>query len=288
VLLFTKNIFIMQIQSIAGITPAQIETLAQAGVIPSGTPAAQVEVFAEACRQHGLSPFRKEIYLVKYGSTFHTIVGIDGLQQKAARTGRLAGVDAEQYDLKSDGTYLTAAEVKAQGRRPVSCTVTIYAIIGGIRCPFTATALFDEFYPNPTNKAASMPFNMISKCARAKALKMAFSDELSGLHIEEEAAAFEDKTIAAVQVNPAKGVDVEQLQQDIDMCGNKNSLLLLYKSNPEYRHHAALFTARREEIEALEAEEMKMPDAKEIKRMVDVIENVLDTDLVGEKEGEDE
>lgn len=278
----------MQVASIAGITPAQIETLAQAGVIPSGTPAAQVEVFAEACRQHGLSPFRKEIYLVKYGSTFHTIVGIDGLQQKAARTGRLAGVDAEQYDLKSDGSYLTAAEVKAQGRRPVSCTVTIYAIIGGVRCPFTATALFDEYYPNPTNKAASMPFNMIAKCARAKALKMAFSDELSGLHIEEEAAAFEDKTIAAVQANPAKGVDVEQLQEDINMCGNKNSLLLLYKSNAEYRHHAALFTARREEIEALEAEEMKMPDAKEIERMVDTIESVLNADLIGKMEGENE
>lgn len=225
---------------------------------------------------------------MKYGSTFHTIVGIDGLQQKAARTGRLAGVDAEQYDLKSDGSYLTAAEVKAQGRRPVSCTVTIYAIIGGVRCPFTATALFDEYYPNPTNKAASMPFNMIAKCARAKALKMAFSDELSGLHIEEEAAAFEDKTIAAVQANPAKGVDVEQLQEDINMCGNKNSLLLLYKSNAEYRHHAALFTARREEIEALEAEEMKMPDAKEIERMVDTIESVLNADLIGKMEGENE
>ena len=250
----------MQVASIAGITPAQIETLAQAGVIPSGTPAAQVEVFAEACRQHGLSPFRKEIYLVKYGSTFHTIVGIDGLQQKAARTGRLAGVDAEMYDLKSDGSYLTAAEVKAQGRRPVSCTVTIYAIIGGVRCPFTATALFDEYYPNPTNKAASMPFNMIAKCARAKALKMAFSDELSGLPIEEEAAAFDDRTSAAVQANPAKGVVVEQLQQDIDMCGNKNSLLLLYKSNPEYRHHAALFTARREELDAIEAAEKEGED----------------------------
>jgi phage recombination protein Bet len=245
----------MQIQSIAGITPAQIETLAQAGVIPSGTPAAQVEVFAEACRQHGLSPFRKEIYLVRYGSTFHTIVGIEGLQQKAARTGRFAGVDAEQYDSKSDGTYLTAAEVKAQGRRPVSCTVTIYAIIGGIRCPFTATALFDEFYPNPTNKAASMPFNMISKCARAKALKMAFSDELSGLHIEEEAAAFEDRTIAAVELNPAKGIDLEQLKSDIEMCSNKNSLALLYRSNKGYKDYAELFTARASEIEAIEAAE---------------------------------
>ena len=97
----------------AGITPAQIETLAQAGVIPSGTPAAQVEAFAESCRQHGLSPFKKEIYLIAYdtknGTKYNTIVGIDGLQQKAARTGRFAGVDEEQYNRTSDGTYKTAA-----------------------------------------------------------------------------------------------------------------------------------------------------------------------------------
>ena len=94
-----------------GITPAQIETLAQAGVIPAGTPAAQVEVFAESCRQHGLSPFKKEIYLVAYnsrdGMKYHTIVGIDGLQQKAARTGRFAGIDEEQYNRMSDGTFQT-------------------------------------------------------------------------------------------------------------------------------------------------------------------------------------
>ena len=52
----------------AGVTPAQIETLAQAGVIPANTPPAQVEVFAESCRQHGLSPFKKEIYPVSYNT----------------------------------------------------------------------------------------------------------------------------------------------------------------------------------------------------------------------------
>ena len=234
----------MQIQSVAGITREQIETLAQAGVIPSGTPAAQVEVFAEACRQHGLSPFKKEIYLVRYGNTYSNIVGIEGLQQKAARTGRFAGVDPEKYDLKADGSYLTAADLKEQGRRPLSCTVTIYSIIGGVRCPFTATAVFDEYYPNPSGKAATMPYNMISKCARAKALKMAFSDELAGLSIEEEAAAHSDTTIKAVEVNPENGIDTEALQAKIDACQDKEALAKLYKSSPLYRKFAELFTER--------------------------------------------
>jgi phage recombination protein Bet len=235
-----------------GITPAQIETLAQAGVIPAGTPAAQVEVFAESCRQHGLSPFKKEIYLVAYnsrdGMKYHTIVGIDGLQQKAARTGRFAGIDEEQYNRMSDGTYQTSSQLKAAKEMPISCTVTVWAIVGGIRCPFTATVLFSEYYPavssgkDSYSKAATMPFNMIAKCARAKALKIAFSDELSGLHIEEEKAAFEDATIQAAEVKPAIEINVEDLKTKILSCKNRDELINLYASNPAHKIHAALFT----------------------------------------------
>jgi phage recombination protein Bet len=235
-----------------GITPAQIETLAQAGVIPAGTPAAQVEVFAESCRQHGLSPFKKEIYLVAYnsrdGMKYHTIVGIDGLQQKAARTGRFAGIDEEQYNRMSDGTYQTSSQLKAAKEMPISCTVTVWAIVGGVRCPFTATVLFSEYYPavssgkDSYSKAATMPFNMIAKCARAKALKIAFSDELSGLHIEEEKAAFEDATIQAAEVNPAVEINVEDLKTKILSCKNRDELINLYASNPAHKKHAALFT----------------------------------------------
>jgi hypothetical protein len=101
---------------------------------------------------------------------------------------------------------------------------------------------------------------MIAKCARAKALKMAFSDELSGLHIEEEKAAFEDTTIQAAEVDPAKGVDLEQLQTDIELCSTLNMLTLLYKSNPAYKAHAAMFTARANEIKALDAAEKEGED----------------------------
>lgn len=235
-----------------GITPAQIETLAQAGVIPAGTPAPQVEVFAESCRQHGLSPFKKEIYLVAYnsrdGMKYHTIVGIDGLQQKAARTGRFAGIDEEQYNRESNGTYKTASELKAAKEMPISCTVTVWAIVGGIRCPFTATVLFAEYYPavssgkDSYSKAATMPFNMIAKCARAKALKVAFSDELSGLHIEEEKAAFEDATIQAAENNPAVEIDEEYLRIKILSCKNREELTHLYKANPGHKQYASLFT----------------------------------------------
>ena len=244
------------------ITQEQISTLAKAGVIPHDTPPAILDVFAHACRQHNLSPFKKEIYLVKYntkqGPQYHTIVGIDGFRVKAARTGQHAGCDDAKYDMQSNGNHQTAAMVKASGKLPVSCTITVYRIIGGQRCPFTATCLFDEYYPAVSaaalkgergfSKADVMPFNMIHKCTEAKALKMAFSDELAGLHIEEEAAAFEDVTISAAEIEPAKAVDAEGLKAKIKACDSVKSLMLLYGSNPAYSEFSDLFTDRKLEL----------------------------------------
>jgi hypothetical protein len=87
-----------------------------------------------------------------------------------------------------------------------------------------------------------MPFNMIAKCARAKALKIAFSDELSGLHIEEEKAAFEDATIQAAEVNSSVEINVEDLKTKILSCENRGALINLYHLNPGHKQYAALFT----------------------------------------------
>jgi len=244
----------------AGLTPAQIETLSGAGIIPPGTPPAIVDVFATACRQHGLSPFRKEIYLIphntKNGMVYSTVVGIDGLQAKAARSGQFAGVDGEQYDLQPDGRYKTAAQIAAKNERPITCTVTVYRMISGHRCPFTATAVFAEYYPAVSSgrdlysKAATMPFNMIAKCARAKAIKMAFSEETAGLHIEEEKAAFEDTTISAAENNPAAAIDKDALREAIAACEDRDALADLYRSNKAYKEFADLFGARGAELTA--------------------------------------
>lgn len=245
------------------VTPEQIKTLAQAGVIPHDTPPAILEVFATACRAHNLSPFKKEIYLVKYntsqGAQYHTIVGIDGFRIKACRTGQYSGIDDARYNVQANGVFETAAQVKVSGKLPVSCSVTAYRLIGGQRCPFTATVIFDEYYPavaaaaqggkQAFSKAATMPFNMIQKCAEAKALKMAFSDELAGLHIEEEAAAFEEKTVSAAEIKPSVSVDVEKLKERIKECGTVQDLALLYGSNPAYTEYAEFFTDRKYEID---------------------------------------
>jgi phage recombination protein Bet len=245
---------------IAILSDDQLRTLAQAGVIPHDTPAPVVRVFAQACREHGLSPFKKEIYLVSYntrqGKQYHNIVGIDGLRTKAARTGQFAGRDDARYNALPDGSFQTAAQVKASGKPPVSCTVTVYRLMGGVRCPFTKTVLFEEYYPaaQSFSKAATMPLNMIEKCAEAAALRMAFADETAGLHIQEESAAIEDVTIqAANTTNPGASLDVEELKDRLQQSFTLEALATLYRSNPAHKAHAELFSARRAEIETLTA-----------------------------------
>ena len=50
-----------------------VQTLVQAGVIPDGTPKAQIAVFAQICKERGLSAFSKEIHLVGYGGRYSEI-----------------------------------------------------------------------------------------------------------------------------------------------------------------------------------------------------------------------
>lgn len=234
------------------LSETDLKTLAQAGVIPAGTPAPILTVFAVTCAQHGLSPFKKEIYLVNYGGKYSTIVGIDGLRAKADRTGQQAGRDDVKFDLMPDGTFKTAAQLKAARQMPVSATVTVYRIVSGYRCPFTQTVLFSEYCPaNPTNKWASMPFNMIAKCAEAAALRMGFASETAGLHIEEESAAIQDITIQAAEKKPSVAVDPEELEKRILAATTETALFEIYKENPAHADFAHLFTERKLDIQQL-------------------------------------
>jgi len=254
-----------QLAKTGELTPTEIQTLVQAGVIPSGTPPAMVTVFAIACQQHGLSPFKKEIYLVPYSGKYSTIVGIDGLRAKADRTGQLAGKDDAKYDAMPDGSFKTAAQLIFDKKRPTTCTVTVYRAIGGMRCPFTKTVLFAEYCPaSNSGKWATMPFNMIEKCAEAQALRMGFASETAGLNIEEEIPAIQDVTIQAAKAviknqDQTANVQIEDaLHEDyvseVESCTSIADLQDIWKrqsSNlfgPAKDQYAKLVTAKKQEL----------------------------------------
>lgn len=167
------------------LTEDKIKVLAQAGIIPPNTPPAQVAVFIETARRHGLDPFTKEVHLVGYGGNYSVIVGINGLRGKASDTGLHAGTDDPLFDLQPDGQYRTLATLTKANMMPETCTVTVYKMMQGQRVPFTATASFKEFTTGK-NKWATMPYQMIMKVAESHALRKAFPRQVAGLYLDEE------------------------------------------------------------------------------------------------------
>lgn len=193
-------------------TKENLQVLEQAGIIPPNTPPAQVEVFANFCREKNLSPFSKEVYLLGYFSKkdnkviYSNIVGIDGYRKRASQTGEHAGTDDVKFDLQPNGAFFTAAQLKGNKNFPHSATVTVYRIVKGVKCSFTHTALFAEFTTGK-QKWLSMPFQMIAKVAESFALRKGFSDVLSGFSISEEAGAFQD-------AQPEEATPREVLEQE--------------------------------------------------------------------------
>lgn len=155
------------------------------------------KVFIYTCRRTGLDPLAKQIYLrgsrdKRSGKTTWTAqTGIDGYRLCADRTGRYAGNDDPTFDDEA---------------QPAKATVTVYKVVGGLRCPFTASARWDQYYPGDAQGFMwrKMPNLMLGKCAEALALRKAFPAELSGVYIREEMdqACLEDEGRAAIKAAP--------------------------------------------------------------------------------------
>jgi phage recombination protein Bet len=151
---------------------AKIELLSK--TIANGAPPLELEMFIGVCNRTGLDPFAKQIYFIKRGDKWSTQTSIDGYRLIADRSGKYAGSDEVVYI--------------DDGKRPETATVTVYKMLSGQRCPFTATARWSEYYPGDKSGAMwnRMPYLMLGKCAESLALRKAFPAELSGLYTREE------------------------------------------------------------------------------------------------------
>lgn len=164
---------------------------------------ADLEIFFHQAKRMGLDPIAKQIHLVtrkakikdpktgQWGFGFKSAiqVGIDGYRSIADRTQLCAGNDDPVFD---EG--LNQYQMVEAGRKlPKTATCTVYKIIGGMRCPFTATAEWAAYAPKSENGEGGadfmwrkMPFLMLGKCAEALALRKAFPAELGGTHVDAE------------------------------------------------------------------------------------------------------
>jgi phage recombination protein Bet len=144
--------------------------------VAAGATNDELDLFFHQARRAGLDPLAKQIYFVKRKGKGVIQVGIDGLRLIADRTGLYAGNDDAEFLGTTDGGY------------PSKARVTVYKMVMGQRCPFTATARWDEYYPGDDQgfQWRKMPHAMLAKCAEALALRKAFPADMSGLYVHEE------------------------------------------------------------------------------------------------------
>lgn len=167
----TGEITVSQSRSVTSWSPDQITLLKK--TVASGLDENEFKVFMHVAVHSNLDPFKKQIYAIKRGGKMTIQTGIDGFASLAARTGELAGMDAPVFSYDPDG-------------RLVSVAITIYRLVQGQRCPFTAMAFVDEYYVDNNLMWKTKTHTMIAKCCRALCFRMAFPDELSGLYTGDE------------------------------------------------------------------------------------------------------
>ena len=146
-------------------TREQIDTIKQ--TVARGANDAQLALFLQVCKSRNLDPFTKQVYYTPQG----IIVSIDGFRAIAERTGCYApGPTRFEYD--ANGGLVAAF-------------VTVKKLVAGTWHEVEESAYYEE-YRGSSPIWKRMPRVMLSKSAESRALRRAFSSELSGIYSPEE------------------------------------------------------------------------------------------------------
>jgi phage recombination protein Bet len=276
------------------LTQGQIQTLIKTRKLPYDAPECYLRLFAETAKRQKLDPFNNEIFLTGFKprnsdkKVFAVLTGIAAMKRKVG--GFFAGEDDVKYNLKSDGSYKTIADLKAMGKetKPVSATLTIYRVVGGVRCPYTKTLLFSE-YNTGRSLWKTNPYTMIHKCALAHLLRDAFGDLVGNMYVEEELGSISEEAatqamkelademnvdISSVGSEPVNNVPSEQensqslfesipldqrkfIRGIIEGCQDRATIKSLYLENPEWQKKPSVLNTF--VIEVIEAHAKTLP-----------------------------
>lgn len=158
-------------------------------ICPEDTTDDELALFLHECKRRGVHPLDGAVVMTKRNDNRRgekRIVFMTTIHYKRSRaedTGAYAGNDDIEY-----GPPLRAERSNTEPP-PSWAKATVYKIVGGIRCPFTAKVWWKEYYPGSGPNSFMwdrMPNNQLGKCAESKALEKAFPQKLGNLPIAEE------------------------------------------------------------------------------------------------------
>jgi phage recombination protein Bet len=170
----------------------------------------ELKLFLYTAQRSGLDPLAKQIHFVKRAGKMTIQTAIDGYRLIADRTGKYAGNDDPIFN---------------DEEAPKRAMVTVYKIVDGQRCPFTATARWSQYFPGEAQGFMwkKMPHLMLGKCAEGLALRKAFPAELSGLYTTEEmeqANVVKEVTETPEVATDEQKIEINDLAQQLGMTAS--------------------------------------------------------------------
>lgn len=166
----------------------------------------EVMMFLMLCRNHGLDPFKREAYLIKYGTASATIViGKDTFTKRAEADpdyrGMQAGVIVEREGdlVEQVGSFTRATDKILGGWAKVWKAER--------EVPYYVTVSFDEYVGRKSNGEVNRQWNdkpatMIRKVALVQALREAFPDSLGGMYDAAEMTHVDPSELPVKDVSP--------------------------------------------------------------------------------------
>jgi len=144
----------------------------------------ELQLFLYDNQRRGVHPLDRLLHFTKRSGKYTPITSIDFMRIRAHATGACAGIDDPIFS----GVPMNP---------DFAAHITVYRMVQGQRCAFSATARWREYKPDQDFMWRKMPYLMLGKVAEALALRKAFPQELAGLY---ESSEF-DQATERVDVN---------------------------------------------------------------------------------------
>jgi phage recombination protein Bet len=183
--------------------------------------------FVQIAQAYNLNPFKREIYAIKYGSTFNIIVGYESYIKRAEATGLLDG-----YKVETKGKL---------GENDFRAIITIYR--KDWKEPFVHEVFFIE-YDQKNSIWKSKPITMIKKVAISQGFRLAFNETLGGMPYTKEEIITEDQgyaTVEAIQTPPA---DLQIAIDTMQGCINIDELKAVWANFKHLQKHPEFILAK--------------------------------------------
>jgi len=189
-----QSISVQDLVELTGFNIVELAEMRGEGGVAANADNAGLLRFCVQAKARGLDPRKRQCFWIPRGGKWTFTTSIDGFSAMADRTQRFGGADAPEFR-----GVLTVKEGQREIDVPMHAEVTVWKMVGPwdhpVTRPFRGTADWAEFYPGDGEVGRmwrKMPRRMLSKCALAQALRLAFPEQLADVELVDEGAPVVD------------------------------------------------------------------------------------------------